>query len=128
MCKLEIEDKVKFVGRQENIEQWYRENHVFVLPSLYEGFGSVYVEAMSSGLPCIAISNKTGKYSVAADEIIDTGVNGYLMIENDSDELSYYLLKLYKGPALLIELGINARNKAETMFSWRKTVEKLLVI
>lgn len=128
VSELEIEDRVYFVGRQENIQEWYRESHVFVLPSLYEGFGSVYVEAMSSGLPCIAISNKTGKFSVASDEIIDTGVNGYLMYENDADELSYYLLKLYNDPALSLELGKNARHKTETMFSWRKSVEKLLEI
>jgi glycosyltransferase involved in cell wall biosynthesis len=126
VCELAIRDKVHMVGRQENIEKWYRENHVFVLPSLYEGFGSVYVEAMSCGLPCIAISNKSKQYSVAADEIIDDNVNGYLMQENDPNELSLYLSNLYFNNALLQELGRNARKKAVEVFNWKKTVNKIL--
>jgi glycosyltransferase involved in cell wall biosynthesis len=126
VSELNIENMVVFAGRQENIEEWYRKNQVFVLPSLYEGFGSVYVEAMSCGLPCIAISNKSGKYSVAADEIIDTEINGYLMLENDPHELSKYLLKLYENSNMVLEFSRNARNKAELIFSWSNTVEKLL--
>jgi len=125
---LSIEDRVHLVGRKENIEEWYKKNHVFVLPSLYEGFGSVYVEAMSCGLPCIAISNKSGKYSVAADEIIDDGINGYLLTENDPNELTQCLLKFCKNPKLLTDFGIEARRKTESIFNWGKSVEKLLIL
>nr|WP_315161296.1 glycosyltransferase family 4 protein [uncultured Flavobacterium sp.] len=126
--ELDIKDCVFFVGRQDNVEEWYRLNNVFVLPSLYEGFGSVYIEAMASGLPCIAISNKSGEYSVAADEIIDPNINGYLMTEDNPDELYFYLRKLYDNPELILELSRNAREKTINEFSWKNTVEKLLIL
>lgn len=128
ISELGVNENVRLVGRKEKVEEWYRKNHVFVLPSLYEGFGSVYVEAMSCGLPCIAISNKSGKYSVAADEIIDNEINGYLMSENNPNELMCYLQKLHNNADLLLEMGRNARIKAESVFSWKKTVEKLIEI
>jgi len=126
--QLQVSNIVKFVGRQENVEDWYRSSHIFVLPSLYEGFGSVYVEAMASGLPCIALSSKSGKYSVASDEIIDHDVNGFLMSDNDPIELSKYILQLYNAPYKLIECGANARMKVLSKFSWDRMVSRLLDI
>ncbi|MDO8965705.1 glycosyltransferase family 4 protein [Algoriphagus sp.] len=128
VLELGINRIVEFVGRQENVEEWYQRNDLFILPSLYEGFGSVYIEAMSSGLPCIAISNKSGKYSVAADEIIDQGINGYLMSENDPDELFCYLEKLYRSSELRFEYSKNARLKAETQYCWENTIIQLFKI
>jgi glycosyltransferase involved in cell wall biosynthesis len=126
--ELNIEDSVLFSGRQENIEDWYRNNNIFVLPSLYEGFGSVYIEAMASGLPCIAISNRSGKYSVAADEIIDHNINGFLMRDDNPDELSYFIQEFFRTPKKLHEFGINARTKVLNSFTWEKTILNLLKI
>ncbi len=123
---LKIENNILFTGRQENVEEWYRENNVFVLPSLYEGFGSVYVEAMSSGLPCIAISNKNGKYSVAADEIIEHGSTGFLMEENDENELAKHIAYLYENPSVLHEFSIKGRETAVSKYAWENVVNNLL--
>lgn len=125
---LGIDHLVSFVGRQENVELWYREHHVFVLPSLYEGFGSVYVEAMASGLPCIAISNKSGRFSVAADEIIEHGLNGFLMTDDKVIELRDLLLRYQSNREQLTEMGIKAVETVEKCFKWKNTVDKLLSI
>jgi glycosyltransferase involved in cell wall biosynthesis len=125
---LGIDSYVSFVGRQENIELWYRAHDVFVLPSLYEGFGSVYIEAMASGLPCIAISNKTGKYSVAADEIIVDGFNGLLMKQDNPSELRDLLAKLQSDKLQLKEMGIRARQTVEKSFMWKHKIDALLMI
>ena len=119
-------EDVCFAGRQENVGLWYRERHLFVLPSLYEGFGSVYIEAMASGLPCIAIKNKPGKYLVAADEIIDQDKNGWLMNENDPEELARIVKHVYQHPDLIASYSKEARKKAVEVFSWRQTVNGLL--
>lgn len=126
--ELNIEDSISFVGRQENVEEWYRNNHLFILPSLYEGFGSVYIEAMASGLPCIAISNENGKYSVAADDIIDHNINGFLMKDDNPDELFHFIQEFFKTPKRLEEFGNNARKKVLTSFTWEKTIQNLLRI
>lgn len=51
--KLRLRDKVTFVGTTNNTEAEYNMADVFVLPSLYESFGIVNVEAQCSGLPCV---------------------------------------------------------------------------
>ncbi len=126
--RYELEDVVHFVGKQSNVEKWYQKNDLFILPSLYEGFGSVYVEAMACGLPCIAISNKSGKYSVAADEIIDHGINGFLMSDNNSVELANYIKKFIDQSDLKKNFGSNAREKVMNQFTWNNTITKLLAL
>ena len=50
---LELEDKVKFLGARDNVNDLMQAMDVFVLPSLYEGFGIVLIEAQASGLECV---------------------------------------------------------------------------
>lgn len=54
--ELGIAEAVEFTGRisREEVSRGYREANCFVLPSLYEAFGVVLIEAMASGLPVIA--------------------------------------------------------------------------
>jgi len=51
--KLDLEDSFEFTGFQDSTE-WYPRFDIFVLPSLSEGFPLTILEAMSSGVPCIA--------------------------------------------------------------------------
>jgi len=126
VSEYQLTKQVTFAGRQSNVEDWYNQAHVFVLPSLYEGFGSVYIEAMASGLPCIAIKSQHGKYSVATDEIIDNGVNGWLMSENSPKELSDIILNICNNPEQIKLYGAAARYKAVNVFSWGEVVEKMI--
>lgn len=66
--KIEIENKVKelgleknvqFLGQRNDIDELYQAMDAFVLPSLYEGLPVVGVEAQASGLPCFFSSNMT---------------------------------------------------------------------
>ena len=59
----------------DKLAHHYRHHHLLVVPSQYEGFGIVYLEGMSFGLPAI------GTTAGAAVEIIQDGVNGYLVHE-----------------------------------------------
>ncbi|WPC17397.1 glycosyltransferase [Pediococcus inopinatus] len=49
----QIEDKVLFLGEQDNVNEVLQAMDVFVLPSLYEGLPVVGVEAQSAGLKCV---------------------------------------------------------------------------
>lgn len=51
--QLGIDESVGFLGRQEDIVPYLQAADVFVLPSVYEGFGIVAVEAQAAGLPCV---------------------------------------------------------------------------
>ena len=51
--RLGIADKVKFLGRRDDVNQLFQAMDIFLLPSLYEGLPVVGIEAQASGLPCL---------------------------------------------------------------------------
>lgn len=52
VSKQKIEKNVYFAGRQKNANEWYQAMDAFLLPSFFEGFPMVGLEAQASGLPC----------------------------------------------------------------------------
>ena len=72
-------DKVIFVGGVDNVSDYMQAFDIFTLPSLYEGFGNVAVEAQASGLPVISSDR-------VPQDINLTGNVEYLPLE-DSGEL-----------------------------------------
>lgn len=50
---MDLEDKVLFLGRQKDVEKYLHSLDVFIFPSLFEGFGTVAIEAQASGVKCI---------------------------------------------------------------------------
>ncbi len=63
---LKLQNKVKLIGWTENVEKYYRKSDIQLIPSLYEGFGLVAAEGMSTGLPIVA-SNIPGLKEVLGD-------------------------------------------------------------
>jgi glycosyltransferase involved in cell wall biosynthesis len=61
-------------GPAGNIVDWYRRATIFALPSRFEGFPNVLLEAMASGCACVASDCHTGPA-----ELIKTGVDGVLL-------------------------------------------------
>ncbi len=75
---LGIERRVHFCGRVQDIQNYYNAGDLFVLPTLYEPFPNVNLEAMACGLPVL-----TSKATGSAD-IIEHGINGYLVEHSDA--------------------------------------------
>jgi len=71
--KLGIKRNIFFLGSLNNTARFYKAADIFILPSLYEPFGNVCLEALSSGLVCIFSSRCGGA------EIITNGENGFLL-------------------------------------------------
>jgi glycosyltransferase involved in cell wall biosynthesis len=82
-----------------------------VLPSLHEGFGLVLGEAMAQGLVVIATAHS------AAPDLIDEGVDGFIIPIRSSDAIVEKLELLLREPARLREMKQTARRKAAT-HSW----------
>lgn len=80
----------------------YHNHHLMVLPSAYESYGIVYVEAQQFGLPVI------GTTAGAAKEIINHGENGYLITPEAPDHLAELLKRLQQNRQLLLSLSQNA--------------------
>ncbi len=70
---LGIEQRVIFAGRQSAIQRFYGAADLFVLPTIYEPFPNVNLEAMACGTPVITTATAGGA------EIIQHGSNGYLI-------------------------------------------------
>ena len=117
-ASLSVDNRVKFLGRlsREELAQELAKCHVCIVPSAWEGFGLVVLEAMAAGLPVIA-SNTS---SLA--EIVRDGYNGLLFQVGDAVSLAECLRKLYKEREKLSEMSENARVTARG-YSWRKTAE-----
>ncbi|MGP1383662.1 MAG: glycosyltransferase [Thainema sp.] len=86
---------VKFLGFQANPYQYMAAADVFVLSSIYEGFGNVIVEAMACGVPVVATNCPHGPA-----EILEQGKNGLLALPGDVDSLARQLLKVLQDPEL----------------------------
>ncbi|MFA5008219.1 MAG: glycosyltransferase family 4 protein [Candidatus Omnitrophota bacterium] len=83
-----------------------RQNDCLVLPSLFEGFGLVIVEAMSQGLPVITTPNTCGP------DIIHDGADGFIVPIRSSEAIADKLELLYNKRDLLISMGQEAAKKA----------------
>jgi glycosyltransferase involved in cell wall biosynthesis len=93
---------LKGVVQDQALADLYRQHQLLVLPSSYESYGIVYVEAQQFGLPVI------GTTAGAAKEIISHGDNGYLIAPEDSYALAEHLLRLQHDRQLLRSMSRNA--------------------
>ncbi|AYA76819.1 N-acetyl-alpha-D-glucosaminyl L-malate synthase BshA [Bacillus sp. Y1] len=80
--KLNIEDKVLFLGKQDSVEELYSISDLMLLLSEKESFGLVALEAMACGVPCIG-TNVGG-----IPEVIDHGLSGYICELGDIEDMS----------------------------------------
>lgn len=94
--RLQLNHKVKLLGRKRDIEKYYYEAGVFILSSRMEGYPNALVEAMACGCPCISFDCKTGPSS-----IIKNNVNGILIENENIVELSN----------VMNELSLNEENR-----------------
>jgi glycosyltransferase involved in cell wall biosynthesis len=102
MKKLGVTTSVSLLGIVEDsvLQQLYRECDVMVLPSRQEGFGIVFLEAMSYGKPCIGASHG------GIPEVIIDGTTGYLVPFGDSEALARCVLRLASESNLARRMGI----------------------
>ncbi len=65
--RLAVADRVTWLGARPDIERWYAAADVLVLPTRYEPFGNVHLEALASGLPVVTTTAAGGAEAVGAD-------------------------------------------------------------
>lgn len=117
---LGVEQQVQFAGRESRGEliRSYLSADVFVLPSLFEPFGIVLLEAMAAGLPVVA--SRVG----GIPEIVEDGATGILVQPGDATALSLALETLISDPPLRQRMGQAGRRRAEK-YSWEIIIPRI---
>lgn len=103
----------KFVQQHQ---EYLQASDIFCLPSHYEGFGSIVIEAGACGLPTIA-ANVYGLTDAVAN-----GLTGLLHCPGDIKDITRQLALLINDDALRLRLGEQARNRAQLKFDQRLVI------
>lgn len=99
-------DRVRFLGplRRDELVDWYARADAFVLPSCAEPWGMVLNEAATAGLPLVATEN-----AGAAHDLIEEGVNGFIVAAGDEGALAVALTRLVEDEGFRLAAGLHSR-------------------
>lgn len=114
-----VQDEVKFLGFMENLKPFYTDIDIFLLTSLWEGFGYVMVEAMAEKKPVIAFDISSSA------EVVDDGHSGFLVPRGDVEAMAEKVVELARNRQLREKLGLNGFHRVEELFTIDKTIEEV---
>ncbi len=127
ISELGLKEKVFLLGKRSKISEQYASCKIFAFSSRYEGFPNALLEAMYFGLPCVSTDCPTGPA-----EIIDNGVNGYLVPIDDTASLAHRLKLLAHDERLRGVIGDAAKIAVEpfqttlVIEEWQNLIHRLL--
>lgn len=116
-----IPDGVHFLGAvsSSRVVRLYDEHDLFVMPSHFEGFGIVFAEALSRGLPCI------GRDACAMPELIERGVTGDLINDDDPATLAAVVERVLRSETIRVECQSRA-NVTRSHYTWGRAADEVL--
>jgi glycosyltransferase involved in cell wall biosynthesis len=103
--------RVHFLGWRQDAPDVIAALDVFLMPSLWEGFGLTLLEAMSARVPVVA------SHVSAIPEVVVHGETGYLVAPRDPEAIAHALRLLLPDRLLRQHLGLNGEDRLETFFS-----------
>ncbi|QTN95165.1 glycosyltransferase family 4 protein [Bacillus sp. LJBV19] len=115
---LGVSDMVRFYGFCRDIHELIQLADLSVASSIREGLGMNLLEGMAAEKPAVAADNRGHR------EIIEDGVNGFLVPAGDSAAFADRIEKLYRSPGLRKAMGQEGRRTAEC-FSETRTVKEM---
>jgi N-acetyl-alpha-D-glucosaminyl L-malate synthase BshA len=105
--ELGVDDEIRFVGKQEQMEDILAIGDLFLLTSEYESFGLAALEAMAAGVP--VVSTNAGGLS----EINEHGITGFMSNVGDVEGMSMQALQILKDDDTLKRFKENAAAHAK---------------
>jgi glycosyltransferase involved in cell wall biosynthesis len=119
VSQMALSEAVIFTGFLEDVPQIIATFDVAVLPSDFEGMGRVLLEAMAMEKP--VVGTRVG----GIPDLIEQGVNGYLVSPGNEKELASAVLKILEDKDLAREMGQAGRNKMTDRFSAESMVRSI---
>ena len=101
-------DNIALVGLVDNVGDYLKAFDIFLFPSRHEGLGSILLDALDFGLPVIATD--VG----GIPEIIENGVNGFLVKPDAIDDICESILGLYSESTLMEQIARANTEKAKS--------------
>ena len=117
---LSLSDTVKFLGARKDVMPLLAISDVFCLPSRSEGFSNALVEAMASGLPCVA-TRVGGNAEALAD-----GQSGYIVDSDAPQAMAERILILLRDPEQRHRMGQRGKEAVESRFSAHSMMTQLV--
>jgi rhamnosyl/mannosyltransferase len=125
--ELGLSNRVTFAGRVEDdaLPGYYQQADIFVLPAnaRSEAFGTVLLEAMASGLPCITTELGTGTSWVVQD-----GKTGFVVLPKDPSALARAINKFLTNKSLLQQFSQASLDRVRTGFSQDKMISNVMEV
>lgn len=116
-----LDDRIHFTGSIEDLGTEYASADVFVLPSRFEGYGMVYAEALSFGLPIVA--TRAG----AVPDVVPASA-GVLVPTDNADALAEALHGLLSNPSQRRKLQQGARRAAAGLPDWHDAATRVMQV
>jgi len=118
--KLGMEKQVLFYDYVEDIESFYNAAEVFVLPSTYEPFGMVAIEAMACGTPAV-LTTEGGLRDLLQDE-----EDALFADPVDTEAMTKSIVRLLQDKSLHEHISRNGCDKAHNRFTWDSIARRIL--
>ena len=121
VAKLDIKDKVIFTGRinHDDLPKYYSVADIFVRPSLSEGLGNVFLEAMALGVPVV------GTAVGGIPDFLKDGETGLFCKTKDPSDLAEKIKLLLEDEKLREKLIRNGKELVQKKYNWDKIAEKM---
>ena len=114
---------IKWLDFQKDIKKILEQCHIMAFPSYYrEGVPKSLIDVCAIGRPIITTN------SIGCKDVVDDGVNGFLIPTRDCETLAEKLRILIEDKELRVRMGKAAREKAEHEFSIEKVIKRHLEI
>lgn len=114
-------DYFQYIGYvpYSKLKDYFDNAHLLILPSIFDAFGLVALDAMAAGLPVIV-----SEHTAAGSDIVRDGVDGFVVPIRDVEAIKKGILNLYENENLRRQMGQSASERSKE-FSWNVYAERL---
>lgn len=121
-CQLGIGEQVIWLGWREDVPRLLAAIDLLLAPSLFEGFGLIFLDAMAHGLPIVSST------ASAIPEVVISGETGFLVAPRDVEGMATAIHSLLSDPALRERMGRAGRDRLRLYFGAERMISKTAAI